>query len=319
MFLDFKLKVIHFYRRNKKKIYIVALALGITISVNIYLGYLKSVEPPSTGYTPHVPIISGEEVGDKKTKNTIEDEIGKYMDFCNNKDYKSAFDCLTEDCKKYKFKNSLQEFKNYVDYVFDEKKVYSIQNITTKDNVYIYKVEIIEDILATGMNNEDSDWVYDEYVVMTKDGDNFKFAVDGYIKDEKIEGLTYEDEYMLASVIERITTYDQVTYRFRVKNKTQNDIVIANTHDNNELVLSLNGDYRIFKDENLEEKEVVAYNGNTIEFTATFKKYFDESKEETDVIFNKVRVLKDYSGIDQYWEKELKDTVKAYSVTFPLK
>ena len=318
MFLDFKLKVMHFYRKNKKKIYIVAIAIGIIISINAFLGYLKSVEPPKVEYSPHNPIFSGGEVTNPQTKTTIEDIIKKYMDYCNNKDYKNAFDCLDADCKKFRFKNSLQEFKGYIDYIFDEKKIYYIQNLVNKGDVLVYKVEIIEDILATGMNNEDSDVIYDEYVVLVKNGDTFKLAVDGFIKDEYMD-LKYEDEYMEASIIEKITYYDTVTYRFKVKNKTKNDILLANKHDDKELILALNTDYRVFKEDETDETEVVIYNGQTTNFSVTFNKYYDESKNETEVIFNKIRVLKDYSGIDDKWEDELKDTVKAYSVRFPLK
>ena len=38
MWLNFRLKIAHFYRRNKKKIYIVAIVIGIIIAINTYLG-----------------------------------------------------------------------------------------------------------------------------------------------------------------------------------------------------------------------------------------------------------------------------------------
>lgn len=317
MFLDLKLKIIHFYRRNKKKIYLVAIALGIVIAINTYLGYLQSIAPPTTNYSPHNPVIYGEEVTDKKTQSTIEEAIEKYIDYCNNKNYKDAFDCLTDDCKKYRFKNNIQNFKSYIDYIFDKTKVYSIQDLSNKEGVYIYKVAIMEDILATGMNNEDSDLIYDEYIVLTKNGDDFKFAVDGYVKNEKMN-ITYDDEYMEATITEKDTTYETVTYKVKVTNKTKNDIIFASKHDDKEFVLSLNGDYRIFKEDPYYEEEIVIYNGQTSEFSLTFNKYYDESRKETELIFNKIRVLKDYTRVDDRWEQEVKDTVKAYSVTFPL-
>lgn len=317
MWLNFRLKIAHFYRRNKKKIYIVAIVIGIIIAINTYLGYLQSIEPPKTNYEPHNPVIYGDEITDSKTKSSIEEAIKTYMDYCNDKDYTSAYNCLTDECKEFRFKNKISNFRSYIDYIFNDKKVYNIQDLSNKDGVYVYKVAITEDILATGMNTEESDLVYDEYVVLAKDGDNFKFSVDGYIKNEKMN-IEYEDEYMKATIVEKVTTYETVTYKIKITNKTKNDIIFANIHDDKEYVLSLNGDYRIFKEDVVYPSQDVIEDMQTDEISMTFNKYFDESRPETELILNKIRILKDYSGVDSKWEKEVEKPVKAYSVTFKL-
>lgn len=317
MFLGLRLKIIHFYRRNKKKIYIIAIAIGIIIAINTYLGYLKSIEPPSTSYKPHNPVIYGDEVTDNKTKESIEEVIKTYINYCNQKDYSSAFNCLTDECKKYRFNNSMKEFRTYIDAIFNEKRTYSIQDLSNKDNVYVYQLKLTEDMLATGLNNEHSGAVYEEYIVFTKDGNNFKFAVDGYIKSEKLN-MEYEDEYMKVIVKEKNTTYDTVTYTFTVENKTKYDIVFANTHDDKEFALSLQGDYRIFKEDAYYEEVIAVYDGGEGEFSVTFNKYFDESRKESELIFNKIRILKNYSGVEEKWEKEIEKPIKEYSITFPL-
>lgn len=315
MFLDLRLKIRHFFRNNKNKIYIVAIIIGLVIVINTYLGYLQSIELPSTNYEPHNPVIYGDKVTDTKTQTTIEEKISEYMNYCNNKEYENAYKCITDECKKYRFNNKLDKFKKYVDYIFNEKKVYSIQDLSNKNNVYVYQVTITEDLLATGLNNEDSELKYQEYIVVTKTADEVKFAVDGYIKNEKIN-LTYEDEYMTASITEKITYYDKVTYKVKVDSKTTNDIVLANKHDDKEFILSLSGDYRVFVEDPYYDTVVTVNDGKSKEFSMTFNKFFDESRPETALVLNKIRVLKDFSGVDDRWENELKDTVKQYSVTF---
>lgn len=315
--VDLRLKIRQFFRKNKIKIYLVLVAIVIVIAINSYLGYLKSIEAPTITYNPHNPIINGSEVKDKKTKETIEDKISQYMDYCNNKEYEKAYNCLSEDCKDYIFKGKLDNFKKYIDYIFDGEKIYSIQNYSSTGNVYIYQVTISEDILATGMNNENSDEVYEEKVVITKDGDNVKFAVAGYISTED-KDIVIEDEYMKIKIEEKFTTYDTVTYKINISNKTNYDIVLANPNDTEEIILSLNGDYREFVQNVYEQSEIAIYANGDNTFTVSFKKYFDETRKETELIFNKIRVLEDYSGIQELWEEEINNEVKEYSTKISL-
>ncbi|MBP3801940.1 MAG: hypothetical protein J6I85_07995 [Clostridia bacterium] len=317
MWLNFRLKIAHFYRRNKKKIYIVAIVIGIIIAINTYLGYLQSIEPPKTNYEPHNPIIHGDEITDSNTKSSIEEKIKAYVNYCNEKDYESAYNCLTDECKEFKFKSNINNFKSYVDSVFIEKKIYNIQDFSNKDNIYVYQLQLTEDILATGMNNEKSESVYEEYIVFKKEGNDIKFSISGYIGTEKMN-IEYEDEYMKATITEKITTYEDVTYKIKVESKTANDIVFASRHDKDEVILSLNGDYRVFKEDDYREEEIHVLDKGKKEFEVTFNKFFDESRPETELILNKILVLKNYSKIDSKWEKEIEKPVKAYSVTFKL-
>ena len=317
MFLDLKLKIMHFYRRNKRKMYILLIVLGIVIVVNTYLGYLQSIEPPSTNYEPHTPVIYGDEITDTKTQTTIEEAIEKYINYCNQKDYENAFNCLSDDCKEFRFNNDVERFKFYIDYIFNGEKVYSIQALSNKENVYVYQVDIMEDILATGLNNEESELVYNEYVVVTKKSDDVKFAVDGFISREKMN-VKLEDKYMDATITDKYTTYDTVTYKFKITNKSDYDILLASKDEDKEFILSLNGEYRIFEEDPYYEKEISIQNGSTKQFTLSFKKYYDETKKETEIIFNKIRVLKDYTGAVDKVEEELKNQIKAYSQTFNL-
>lgn len=317
MFLDFRLKVRQFFRKNKKKIYIILIVLALIIAINSYLGYLKEKEPPSVSYKPHNPVISGDEVKDKKTQNTIEDKIKEYMDYCNKKEYENAYNCISDNCKKYKFNNKINNFKKYVDYIFDGEKVYSIQDYSNSGNIYVYQVTISEDILATGMNNENSEEVYEEKIVIIKNGDESSLAVAGYIGQED-KDIVAEDEYMKVKITKKDTTYDKVTYTIEVSNKTNNDIVLANSKMSKEFYLSLNGDYRKFVENDFADDEIAITGNSKKTFKLDFNKYFDESKKETELILNTIKVLENYSGKEENWEEELNHTIKEYSLKISL-
>lgn len=312
MLLDFRIKLQNFTRKNKNKIFIAIVVLTVIIGVNIFLGKKRESAPPTTSYKPHTPIISGKEVKSKNTKESIESKISEYMNYCKEKNYEAAYNCLTDDCKECKFKNSIENFKKYIDYIFDKNKIYSIQNYSNKDNVYIYQVIISEDIMATGKNNDKSDEYYDEKIVITKDGNDYRLSVAGFISKKAMLNVS-EDEYMKINVEEKITYYDKIIYKLRIKNKTSYDIVLERDKEEDCIGISLSGDVREQEIEQYTNTEKYIDSGQTKTIELTFSKYFDESKKPETIIFNKVRILEKYTGVDSLWEEELKHAIKKYS------
>ena len=316
-FTDLRLKLIDFVRKHKYKIYIGLIIITIIIAVNMILGKIKQSEPPSTIYDAHDPIVSGSKVTSKKQQNKIENTIKEYMDYCKNKDYESAYNCLSEICKEYKFKNKLENFKTYIDAIFDGNKVYSIQDYSNKDNIYIYQVSIFENIMATGMNNKKSENTEEEKVVLTKYGDDYDLSVAGLIKVDNEDGVA-EDDYMKITIEKKITYYDKIVYKVKIKNKTVNPIVIDRNNENNYIAVSLNGEYRAETKNVYADNEKVIRGSQTKEFDIEFPVYFDEAKQPKALVLNKICVLEKYSGIEDNWEKELENAVKTYSLTIDL-
>lgn len=316
-FTDIRLKFIRFFQNNKYKIFIGLIILTIIIAINVMLGRMKDAEPPSTIYEPHTPIISGDKVTSKKTQNKIEEKIKNYMDSCMQKDYETAYNMLSDECKEYKFKNKIENFKTYINAMFADNRVYSIQDYSNKDNVYIYLVSIFEDIMASGMNNEESDEVEEEKVALTKDGDDFKISVGGFIKVENFEKVL-EDDYMKISVVKKVTYYDKCIYTLKIKNKTNKTIVFDRNLESNWITASLNGEERNEARNIYGNYEKSVRGGNTKEFDIEIPAYFDEEKQPSSIKLNKVYVLDSYTGVDELWEQESQKAVKKYSVTINL-
>lgn len=317
MFLNLRIKLQNFIKKNKNKIYIATIVIIVIIAINIFLGKQIENAAPMTSYEPHTPIISGSEVKSKKTKENIETKVEEYMDYCNEKNYEKAYNLLTEDCKECRFNNDIDKFKKYVDYIFDGEKIYSIQNYSTKNNVYIYQAIISEDIMATGKNEKDSDEYYDEKIVITKVGDEYKFAVDGFIQKDTMEKVS-EDEHMKTTVESKQVYYDKIVYTLKIKNKTNYDIVLERDKEEECIGISLDGEMREQEDEIYNNTEKVIYAGKTKTIQLTFPKYYDENREPDYIIFNKVRVLEKYTGVDSLWEEELNKVIAIYSSTISL-
>ena len=317
MLLNLRLKIQDFFRKNKFRIFILIIVLSVIITVNKYLGKMKEIEPPKTNYQPHTAVITGDEIKSIKTKNTLEEKINGYMDACGNKDYQTAYDMLSDECKEICFKKNISFFKEYIDSIYDKNKVYSIQDYSNKNNVYVYKVTISEDILASGLNNGDSEVKYEEKIVVTKDGDDYKLAIRGFINAKDLE-IVSENSDMKIFIKKIVTYYDTVTYTVEVKNNSESIIMLQKDGEVSSVLLSLNGDLMKTKLDNYGNNDIVIYQGNTKSFDLTFSKYFDEDRNITELIFNRVRLLKEYTGVQSLWEKESNDLDNAYSATIKL-
>ena len=317
MLLNLRLKIQDFFRKNKFRIFILIIVLSVIITVNKYLGKMKEIEPPKTNYQPHTAVITGDQIKSIKTKNTLEEKINGYMDACGNKDYQTAYDMLSDECKEICFKKNISFFKEYIDSIYDKNKVYSIQDYSNKNNVYVYKVTISEDILASGLNNGDSEVKYEEKIVVTKDGDDYKLAIRGFINAKDLE-IVSENSDMKIFIKKIVTYYDTVTYTVEVKNNSESIIMLQKDGEGSSVLLSLDGDLRKTKLDNYGNNDIVIYQGNTKSFDLTFSKYFDEDRNITELIFNRVRLLKEYTGVQSLWEKESNDLDNAYSATIKL-
>ena len=319
MLLNFRIKMIDFMKKHKNVIFIVIIALIIIIFVNIYLGKLRESAPPTISYEPHTPIISGKEIKSEKEQKTIEDSIKQYMDFCNNKDYESAYNLISEDCRKEKFSDNIEIFKKYIDNIFDGEKIYSIQDYANKDNVYVYKVTITEDIMATGMNNEKSDERYEEKIVLTKNNGQMLLSVDGFVSSKDVQYIA-EDEYMRITINQIVTYYDKIIYKMSIKNKSNYTILLSRNNEKECVGISLDGQEYEEEIDSYTNNERCIYGGNTNNIDFTFKKYFDENINKTSITFNKIRILEEYTGIQENWEDEINNKlIKKYSATISVK
>ena len=144
------LAIRNFWKKNWKIVVIVAV---IWIAIIIFNNYLKN-KPKETvalnTYNPDQPVIdTSENIPDDK-KEEVNTLIDEFFNYCNNKEYQNAYNMLTTDCKKYMYRDSLEDFIEYVDSIYTSKKIYNLQNYSNVGDVYIYNITILDDIMSSG-------------------------------------------------------------------------------------------------------------------------------------------------------------------------
>ncbi len=308
MYADFRLKVRDFFKRNKSKITIVLILWAIVIIINLILKTIKEPQIPSTSYTPHTAIMNNSDVP-KKQQEPIEKLIEEYIGYCNNKEYEKAYNLLSNECKSALYPN-IDDFKKYVDNVFKGKKVYSIQNYSNVDNTYVYEVSIFEDILATGLTGEENFDIYSEKFVIKNSNGNLSLAIREYIGTEE-NYQVYEDDFIKVEVQSVKQSYETQTYKVKLTNRSEYKIVLANKTEKNEIMLELEKENRNMQ--NISDKGIILLPYDSKEIEMEFVKFFDEDEKAKSIIFNAVRVLRTYSGLESKRQQELDNAVKLYS------
>lgn len=308
MYTNFRLKLRNFFKKNRIKILIFVLVWLVLVIINLILKNYKAPQIPSTSYAPHTSIMDNSEVPTNK-QEPIENLIAEYIGYCNNKEYEKAYNMLSNECRSELYPD-INNFKQYIDTIFDDEKIYSIQNYSNVDKTYIYEVSIFDDILATGLTGKDNFEMYVEKFVIKNDKGNLSLSIREFVGTQE-NYQVYADEYIKVEVKEMLQSYENQTYKVKITNRTENTVVLADKTEKYEIMLELNGENR--KIQNLPNHGIVLSAYETKEVDLEFVKFFDESDNARSIIFNAVRVLKSYSGLDSKRQEELDNAVKLYS------
>lgn len=308
-FLDLRLKVRNFFKKYKKLLIIIIIVWAIIIAINYFLKQLNENQKPTTTYEPNKAVMDDSEVP-KALQEPINNLIGEFVGYCNDKNYETAYSMIDVDCKEISYP-TIDSFKAYVDNIYTTKKIYNIQNFSNVDNNYIYNVRILDDIIATGTNG--NGYLYYEEKFVLKDTDQgLKLSIGGFIEKKDLN-ISTEDEYLKIEIPYKIVEYDTETYVVKITNRTQNPIVLLDDSISNEIELSLGTQKRNMQNSSDNLIMVNARESKTVKLY--FTKFVDDGNIPEKLIFNAVRVLQSYSGNEQ---NTVDNAIDKYSLNIDL-
>lgn len=268
--------------------YIIIVAI-IWIGVIIINNYLKNKPEEinlTNTYSPDTPVIDNGGNVPKKDREEVNSIIDTFFNYCNNKEYKNAFDMLTTNCQDYMYNGSLQDFIEYVDSIYTNKKIYNVQNYSNVGNVYIYDINILDDILSTGTTGGYQ--TYSEKLALIEENGEFKISNQGYIGKTAFNNVYGEDNNIKISIIDKNMSYQREEYAVQITNKTDGYIVLANGSVANEITINLGDQSRSALD--MINNPIILEPGQTTNVFLLFDKYYDDGKNPTEMNFNLIRV-----------------------------
>ena len=310
-YTNLRVRLINFWKKNKKKILIGLIILLIVIIINnILKNRPETIQMRTISFKPHESIVNNQEVPEKEQKQ-IENIVDKYFNFCNNKQYEEAYNLITSDCRKAYYP-TLESFKSYVDYVFEgKKKIYSLQSYSVVDNTYIYQIKILDDFMANGTS--DGYYYYEEKLVLKEENGEMKLSIGEFVNQDN-PNISVEDDYMKIEILERLVDYEKETYKIKVTNKTDDKyIVIADGTQSNEVKLNLG----TRKDDPDKPVTITVRPGAFRVQEITFTNFYDNGKTSQGIYFGSVRILNSYDHSVGTTQENLDTAVKLYSIEIP--
>jgi predicted Zn-dependent protease len=312
-FVDTRLKIRQWLKKYRRIIIITLIALAIVYVVNYILKNLPEEEIPKTTYTPNISVMAEDEVPEK-WHETIESTIDTFVQRCNNKEYEAAYNMISDDCKEAVYP-TLSSFQKFVDAKFKTKRSYSIQNFSNVGKQYIYDVNLMEDLMATGLTGKEL-YTDEEKFVFTEDDESLKLAISGFVRKNDLN-IFAEDENLKVNIDCKYVFYDYELYKVTITNKTEHSIVIADGTTNDEVVLNTGADIR--GEKYVKSYGIVLEPGESKNYTFEFTKYCDDGSAPIYIMFNNIRVLQSYSGDSSTRQAELDNAIRIYSlrINFP--
>lgn len=315
MFLEFRLKVRDFFKKHRNKIVIIAIIWIVIIIINYFLGKTNIQVSSKDTYTPHEVLLKSDFNVPKDLQNPIEDLIDDYINKCNNKDYAGAYELLDEDCKKYVFDDSLDNFTEYASGIFNTtQKRYSIQNYSNYGKYYIYNVKIIDNIIETGLTGQEYAY-YEEKMGISQSGNTLKLNVNDFMGHTELKKVG-EDDNIKIRVETRDEFYEFEIYTIKITNKTDKQLVLFDGIVADELKLGTDTDERNPIKVN-DTIELIPQETKT--FEVTFAKYYDEKQKADTISFNKIRIMNEnYTGEEESEEEEIAKAEKVYGMSITI-
>ena len=294
-------------------IIIVIIIWAIIIIINYLLGHQQQQPVLESTYEPHKSTLKSEFEVPEKLHTPIEDLIDDYITKCNNKDFDGAYKLLTDDCKKYAFDDSFDNYVEYANTIFKSKKIYSIQDYRNYGKYYIYDIKILDDILATGLTNQEYA-TYTEKMAISKNGDKLQLCVNDYMGHSELKKFA-EDDNTKIRIESRDEYYEFEIYTIKITNKTDKYLVIYDKILGNEMTISSGNDTR--GPTNVSSL-ITLIPEETKTFEVTFPKYYDEKTKEDTISFNKIRIMTDYTGEEKTEEEQQAKTEQNYGIEIAL-
>ena len=298
-------KFIRWYNRNRKTFWLIIVISIIVINIPRVLNqYAKnnkkdvssSINNTTTYDNKKYSIISEETIEDKKSTE-FSNIIDEFIELCNNKNAEEAYKLISNECKE-KIYPTLEDFiNNYYNKIFENKKTYSIQLWVASGSHYTYKVNLKEDILASGNVNSAS--IEDYYTIVNEDN-AYKLNINNYIGNEEIDKFKESTEVKI-TILSKDIFMEYEIYNIEIENKTRNSILLDLLEKTDNMYLEDEDNLHYYAYNHEMVKEELRVKGKK-KISIKFNKKYSTEREIKRIVFSDI--ILDY---DAYRNSENKD------------
>ena len=300
-------KIRLFYHNNKQKILItIGIVIFVLAIIQIINAILRNnreeelsnknnessiISSGSSKNETYLPSRTDSIISDSKVpKDRLEEDtkvIESFVNFGNANDLEGAYNLLSQDCKDEMFQTIDRFYEFYFKNIFNEKRSYDLENWDSTGNRTTYRIKYQNDIMATGMINEE---FIEDYITVIEENDEKKLNINEFINKVDLEKKGQVDG-LEADVTAKYYYYDYVEYDITFKNTTQGQIII-DTKDNTESVYledERGVNYSWFGNEIANEK-LTLNGGESISLRIKFNKLYNQNRKDNKINFTDVMI-----------------------------
>lgn len=237
----------------------------------------------NTSLTTNQSVVGGSTIDDSILEEHIT-VIENFLNLCNNKEFEKAYELLSTDCKENVF-NNYNLFKTaYCDKIFNTSKTYTTENWSGS----IYRIRLVEDILATGQSSTTGTAIQDWYTIVDEDGEE-KLNINNYIGKRKFTDSTSTENDITIKILEKNTYKDYENYTIEVTNNTDNTIYLDDGEDTSTIYIEdSNGVKHEAASSEIIYSTLTLMPGQTKRYTIKFTNTYITNREITSMTFDKV-------------------------------
>jgi len=300
--------IIRWYNQNRKMIWIVILTIVAIIALiqtldNYYKNNPKE-ESSSTNSTTaynannNYSVITREEVDETISEESI-DLIERFLDNCNKGQIEYAYNLISAQCKEELYP-TLEDFETtYHKKIFTKQKNYDSMLWIATSNRHTYRIEIVDDLLATGGNKNDLP-TQDYYTIVYENG-NYKLNINSFVGKEYIN-INESKNNINIDVLSRTIYMDYEIYEIAVQNNTGSELIFNTKQNTNSMYIQdENGlKYISFLNE-IPDNELEILNGITKNLKIKFNRGYKPKINIDRIVFEDIN----NNGQIEYLEIEL--------------
>lgn len=228
-------------------------------------------------------VLSDNKISEDQTESI--QVINSFYNYCNKGEFQEAYKLLTDECKEEMYPK-IKDFRlNYYNTVFNgEKKNISIENWYGN----IYKVEICNDLLSTGIYDENS--VKQEYIAVEEmKGNEYRININGYIGRRKINKTQNFLPNIDLTVQCKDIYMDYEIYTFKIKNNTNNKVLLDNLKDINSMYIIDRNNVKYFAyTHEMSLSELLINEREERVFKIKYYNKYGSNKQIDNIVFTKV-------------------------------
>jgi len=211
------------YNKNRKifwlTVFIAIVVINLPRVLNEYAKDKKkvssSISNNTTTYANESYSVISEEHVEEKTNEENTEIINNFVEYCNNGNVEEAYQLLSNNCKQKLYPTVNDFAEKYYNRNFKTRRIYNLQAWISNEDNYTYKIDLKEDMLATGNANSASKEDY--YTIVYEDGE-VKLNINRYIGNVEFNNSNESDNIKI-EVLSKDIFMDYEIYNIKVTSK----------------------------------------------------------------------------------------------------